>query len=175
MTRTITKKDYYDGNFKLSREIEGMLKELRVYHNKPYKDLVSILIENAYRQMSEATNIDKTNELEKQRQQVDFQVQQLTLMFGYLKSEFESVKAENFILKERTETLSKKSSEISNLLSTSAKDLQDCIDKVKGELDKEDTDIKATLEKHKKALQSLINKDKDSGGILSSIFGIGKD
>lgn len=148
MAKTITQKSANNRTFSISKVAQDKLLKLRNYHNKSYNNLIEILIENAYCQMSEAVNIDKTKELEKQKQQVDFQVQQLTLMFGNLKSEFESVKAENFILREKTEAAVKKSVEISNLVSTSSKELQTQIDSIKQTVESNNSDLSKGLKRH---------------------------
>ncbi len=68
------------------------LVELRAYHGKSYNDLISLIVDNAYLKMSESLNEDKVNSLTESDNNLNFQVQQLTLIFGSYKTELEKLK-----------------------------------------------------------------------------------
>jgi hypothetical protein len=103
-------------NFNISNDIKLKLSELRNYHNKTYDNLFEILIENAFLQMSEATNLNKAKELDDKNLKISFQVQQLTLMFAELKKENAEIKTYSSSLTKQLDELKATSKELNGEL-----------------------------------------------------------
>jgi septal ring factor EnvC (AmiA/AmiB activator) len=92
--------------FRISKDKNEKLSQLRSYFNRPFDAVLEQLIENAYLRMNEDLNANVTEELKETAVKMSFQYQQLAIEIGKLKEEIGKLKSDNSTLKESQENIS---------------------------------------------------------------------
>jgi predicted nucleic acid-binding Zn-ribbon protein len=89
--------------FRISKDKNEKLSQLRSYFNRPFDAVLEQLIENAYLRMNEDLNANVTEELKETAVKMSFQYQQLAIEIGKLKGEIGTLRSDNSTLKDNLE------------------------------------------------------------------------
>lgn len=126
METKIKPKEKFNTTFPMTTKTKNQLLRLKVYHNKTMASLLETLIENAFLQMAEATDLNKAKKLDDTKLNVELHSQQLALLIGEVRLEIEKLAGTE---KSHVQNLNSKfeaiRTEMSNELKTVKKDIKD--------------------------------------------------